>query len=451
MSHISDYKIIRVTLARKLSSLKWGLSLLLGVVANLLYANVSLGVASVILQYHDIRTVVPLGEFEAFTKEGEMSENLQGFFQRIPLSPNVARNSLADPVIPSKSFKLDNTTAEFLTIQFNKLVGTPLAQAPTDALRTVVTAAIKDDHKWSLLELIKEYPEPQVRVELSQLEHVQNDISLFTEKIQPVMGLVNVLLADAACGCELTPIGPTKISSQTNLSEQIMQAEMSKAGLDAQVPDCSIPRVTVATTEPDAIASPKVVAKPESLVVAMNNPTSTASGRQLVFTYGPFQGSLLIRDLATLAKTGEISRSLRSYLKLAKVNPENLRHLLTKEVNVNLRFLDRNLNSILGEYALFQIGQIVRTRSRQANIQALRSALVLSASNDNRISLIELLENYPLSQVYVDGVKLVRQLRSVKRAGGVEGFTIEKLRRVEDLLVEFQSAATVDECECEPN
>lgn len=447
MSHISDYKIIRVTLARKLSSLKWGLSLLLGVVANLLYANVSVGVASVILQYHDIRTVVPLGEVEAFTKEGEMSKNLQEFFQRIPLSPEVARNFLTDPVIPSKSFKLDNTTAEFLTIQFNKLVGTPLAQAPTDALRTVVTAAIKDDHKWSLLELILEYPEPQVRVELSKLEHVQNDISLFTEKIQPVMGLVDVLLVDAACGCELTPIGPAKISPQTNLSEQIMRAEISKAGY-AQVPDCSIPRATT-TVEPEAIASRKAVAKPESLVVAANNPTSTASDRQLVFTYGPLQGSLLIRDLANLAKTGEISRSLRSYLKLAKVNPENLRNLLTKEVKVNLRFLDTNLNSILGEYALFQIGQIASTRSQQANIQALRSALVLSASDDNRISLIEFLEKYPLSQVYVDGVKLARQFRSIKRAGGVEGFAIEKLRRVEDFLVEFQSTATVDKCECE--
>ncbi|KAB8332821.1 alpha/beta hydrolase [Scytonema tolypothrichoides VB-61278] len=66
------------------------------------------------------------------------------------------------------------------------------------------------------------------------------------------------------------------------------------------------------------------------------------------------------------------------------------------------------MNNPIGEFLVDQIGQTIHTPSSEANPQALRSALVLSASKDNKLSLIEIIQNYPTPEVYVEGERLVR-------------------------------------------
>lgn len=457
MSVNPDNKKAQLTLTQKFSSLKlWSWSFLAGAVASLLYSGPSLSaVESVVLKYRDLRTVVPIAEFETFVRGGVMTENLQKFFQRIPLSPKVALTLLADPIVPSKSFRLDPVTAEFTAIQFNKLVGTPLNEEPRDAYQALVKAAFADDKSMSVLELAREYPEPQVRVELSRLEQIHNEVSLFMERIEPIMELVQEVLVDEACGCESNHKGPARILPETNLPKSSRQSE-SGHQMYVQLPDL----LDRATIESEAIALCKAIAQPKQLVssrslvaispAAPGNPTA-ATSKQIVFTHGSLEASLRVGDLVNFVNTGEISRPLLFYLRFAKVQPEDLRSLLTKEIDADLRRLDKNLNSLLGEYALFQIGRVVHSRSRQANIQALRSTLAISASNDNRISPIELLQNYPLSQMYVDGVRLSQLLRTIKRAGGAKGFALEKLNVLEDLLVQLRAAAAPENCECQSN
>ena len=62
------------------------------------------------------------------------------------------------------------------------------------------------------------------------------------------------------------------------------------------------------------------------------------------------------------------------------------------------------LNSRIGNIILEQISQVIYTPSRRVDRQALRSALVLSASQDVQVSLIEIIKNYPTNKVEVDGV-----------------------------------------------
>jgi hypothetical protein len=75
-------------------------------------------------------------------------------------------------------------------------------------------------------------------------------------------------------------------------------------------------------------------------------------------------------------------------------------------------FMGTHLNGILGEYLLFQVGQIIHTPSEEANIQAMRSALIFSAVDDGRISLLEFFANlsiyrchYPGSKIWLDLVE----------------------------------------------
>ena len=59
---------------------------------------------------------------------------------------------------------------------------------------------------------------------------------------------------------------------------------------------------------------------------------------------------------------------------------------MTKSFNINLRKADKTLTILPGEYALFQAGQVIHPPNRTANMQTLRSAILLSLSEDNQIS-----------------------------------------------------------------
>ncbi|MBD2465403.1 alpha/beta hydrolase [Oscillatoria sp. FACHB-1407] len=134
--------------------------------------------------------------------------------------------------------------------------------------------------------------------------------------------------------------------------------------------------------------------------------TEAIAAERVVWRYRLLQGSLSVEELTALAETGEVSPALRSYFRLARRNPQQIRRVLTQETTVNPRVLDRVLNSPIGNVAIDQVSQAIHTPSQQANRQAMRSALVLSASDDSRISLIEVIQNYPTEEIYVDGDRL---------------------------------------------
>lgn len=149
-----------------------------------------------------------------------------------------------------------------------------------------------------------------------------------------------------------------------------------------------------------------------AIVLASGQPTHAAE--RLYFTYGPLGRSFSIEDLRTFAETGQPTRQIRWYLNLVNAEPEDFRRVLTKPIPVSRRLINRIAYSLPGEFALFQLGEVIHTKSRRANIQALRAALVLSVSDDNRLSILEFLENYPTQGVYIDGVVLARVARNVK-------------------------------------
>ncbi len=126
----------------------------------------------------------------------------------------------------------------------------------------------------------------------------------------------------------------------------------------------------------------------------------------LVFKYKGFRESISVNELTTFAETGKASSALRSYFKAGRQNPNEVRRDLNQPLSVNIVTVDRLLNSPTGESILDQIGQTVHPRAQEVTRQALRSALVLSARSDSKISLIEVLQNYPTSQVEIEGTRL---------------------------------------------
>ncbi|BAY29943.1 hypothetical protein NIES2107_17870 [Nostoc carneum NIES-2107] len=135
---------------------------------------------------------------------------------------------------------------------------------------------------------------------------------------------------------------------------------------------------------------------------------SAIAAERVILRYGIFRPSVSVDELTELAETGEVSQDLNFYFNQAGQDPKTFRQILTQQVNADPVVLDRVLNNQIGEFLLDRIGQSVSTPSGEANRQALRAAIILSANQDNKVSLIEIMQNYPTREIIVDGERLAQ-------------------------------------------
>ena len=168
--------------------------------------------------------------------------------------------------------------------------------------------------------------------------------------------------------------------------------------------------------------------------------TPAMAADRLVVTFGPLGRSIPVEDLRALADTGETTRQIRWYLNVADLDAETFRQILTREVNIDQQLIDRVTYSLPGEFLLHEIGNTIHTKSRRANIQALRAAFLLSTSGDDKISLIEFLEQYPTQELYVDGVSLLNFVQDVDRIRD----------RLEPVVAAVESFLEGLVCDCQP-
>jgi hypothetical protein len=139
-------------------------------------------------------------------------------------------------------------------------------------------------------------------------------------------------------------------------------------------------------------------------------PSQASSSEKIIFTYGGLTQSIPLEELQDFADTGKVSPALDTLLSYGEQNPFFMRWILRQEFPANNKLISDLLNSTPGEYVLSQTGNVVSSKAERANVTALRGALVASAEDNNSVSLIELLENYPTQDVYVNG-KILAKLR----------------------------------------
>ncbi|MBW4681023.1 MAG: alpha/beta hydrolase [Microcoleus vaginatus WJT46-NPBG5] len=147
--------------------------------------------------------------------------------------------------------------------------------------------------------------------------------------------------------------------------------------------------------------------------------TNVSAAEKVLIKVSVFQASVPVSDMKTFAETGKISASLRDIFNATKQDPEVTRNALTEEVAVDFLLLDRALNHPFGEALLDELGKVVHTRADSANRQALRSAIILSATEDKKISLLEVIQNYPSPEVQVEGDRLIEAAAHLRRFSDV--------------------------------
>lgn len=376
----------------------------------------------VLLQSRDLRLAVPLAELQTFAAGGTPSPALQRFWQQTEQDPAQVKQWLTTAIAPPRAARL--IAPEFLLLQLNKTVGDPLGRENLAPLRTALRRSLKRDNAFSLLEVMQNYPAGQVRLEVSRLEHVYRDVNLLVTRIEPILQATKDLLPELLCDCEgnLQPRGEDSKAIAHTPYHSLLSGETAV-----------LPKSAASTA--DAM-----------LLAQLPSTAPELANKALQFQFGPFARNIPLPALTNFAETGALSRGWRSLFRIARVDPELVRTGLNEQVSVNQRTLDRLLNNLLGEYLLFQIGQIVHTPSSVANLQAMRSALVLAAA-DGQISVLEIIQQYPTRQLVVNGLQIARLGQSFSRfqsAGGVRRTVVD----LEEWLLQLQASQAKLVCNC---
>ena len=173
--------------------------------------------------------------------------------------------------------------------------------------------------------------------------------------------------------------------------------------------------------------------------------SSRAFGAEkIVLTFGPIRQAINISDLEDFAKDGKTTPTLQQIIQFSKMDAQILRGLIGLEIGLKPAALARVVYSAPGEKITDEIGQVIRTQRRTEGGKALRAAVILSAGDDGKVSLLEVFKKYPLPEVYVDVASLSAAV------GKVQGLVGNLQTLLQDSMRETTKTTTTTESPIEP-
>ena len=139
--------------------------------------------------------------------------------------------------------------------------------------------------------------------------------------------------------------------------------------------------------------------------------SSTVSGAERIeFFVGPFEPVIWVDDLEALAEDGTVTERFSPLARrFDEQELRSLRTFLNASLDVDLITVSQVTYWQVGERFLDRIGQVVQTDNFLNGSRALRAALIAAAADGNGVTIMELLQAYPLDIIQLD-FPLVRQI-----------------------------------------
>lgn len=128
----------------------------------------------------------------------------------------------------------------------------------------------------------------------------------------------------------------------------------------------------------------------------------------LQIDFGLLGVAVPVADLRTFAETGIAPESLNVYLQYLPPSARNqFREVLNRRYSVSPVAVSQVTYSSIGEDFLTRLGSIIQTAAGLNGSQAMRAALILSASAPEGISILGILEAFPAAGIHIDGGRLL--------------------------------------------
>lgn len=155
------------------------------------------------------------------------------------------------------------------------------------------------------------------------------------------------------------------------------------------------------------------------------------AAERIFISFKFLERSIPVKDLEIYAKEGRASRELAPYLGYFGSDQQTqLRASLQERLNLDAVAVSQFLYTPVGEALLERVQQVVRTKSRQGSLFALRSALILAARDPEGLTALSVLRHFPNVGVRVDltaALAILNQVQqSVKTTNGAVAAMIQQ-------------------------
>ncbi|MEL7313365.1 MAG: alpha/beta fold hydrolase [Cyanobacteria bacterium J06559_3] len=124
---------------------------------------------------------------------------------------------------------------------------------------------------------------------------------------------------------------------------------------------------------------------------------------RIQFFYGPFEPTILVEDLEAIT-TAEAPESIDApWLdQLNEAQLTTLQTFLNQRFEVDVVMMSQLSYSDVGENLLSRVGQIIQTESGLNGQQALRSALISAAADNQGLSILNVIRHFPLDTIQLN-------------------------------------------------
>ncbi len=140
---------------------------------------------------------------------------------------------------------------------------------------------------------------------------------------------------------------------------------------------------------------------------------SAIAAESILLTYDNEKLNITISELQSFARTGDLTPQMESFFNTTKQVPTVWSNLITDEVKVP-QFIESFLESPRGRFILHRIETVVFHLDEKSE-KEIDAALIDSMEDDDRISIIELVEKYPESTVTINLNGLETDYEEVKQ------------------------------------
>jgi hypothetical protein len=152
------------------------------------------------------------------------------------------------------------------------------------------------------------------------------------------------------------------------------------------------------------------------------------AAENITLKYNDFERTFDLAELQSFARTGRVSSvELRLFTQMYPQASTLLQTALSQEIAIDAKAEKEIGSNIIGEFVLLQLNKFLRDPARQDNLPQLQSAVVAAYADDGRVSLLEVVERYPESEIQVD-------LNQVEQAYVELGSFVEQVQPVLDAL-----------------
>jgi len=157
---------------------------------------------------------------------------------------------------------------------------------------------------------------------------------------------------------------------------------------------------------------------------------NASAAETVLLRFDETQVTVSIQEVEEFAESGTISGDLQEFFQKYPEIQEEAQDILDEQITVTEAFIERTLSGSTGEFVLIQLRKLLSNPSGDSDIESLRTTLIDAYEDDNRFSVLELLQKYPEEEIYVD-------LRGLQQVYGDVVTFVERIQPILETAREY--------------